>query len=90
MKLCALQTGFWLCHPALVVSGQYNMLRTKLLFDRQLNLYPESGITQDSLHLIPVAESIFFHPRAGSRLQQLKAVLHEYAAIVYYWWLDRI
>jgi len=75
---------------ALVVSGQYNMLRTRLLFDRQLNLYPESGITQDSLHLTPVAESIFFHPRAGSRLQQLKAVLHEYAAIVYYWWLDRI
>ncbi|MBW1696460.1 MAG: YdcF family protein [Deltaproteobacteria bacterium] len=75
---------------AVVVSGQYNMLRTKLLFDRQLALYPESRITQDSLYLTPVDESIFFHPRAGSRLEQLKAILHEYAAIVYYWWLDRI
>lgn len=85
----ALMTGHGLT-SALVVSGQYNMLRTKLLFDRQLNLYPESGITQDSLHLTPVAENIFFHPQVGNRLEQLKAILHEYAAIVYYWWLDRI
>jgi uncharacterized SAM-binding protein YcdF (DUF218 family)/glycosyltransferase involved in cell wall biosynthesis len=84
-----LMTGHGLT-SALVVSGQYNMLRTKLLFDRQLNFYPESGITQESLHLTPVAENIFFHPQDGSRLEQLKAILHEYAAIVYYWWLNRI
>ena len=75
---------------AVVVSGQYNMFRTKLLFDCQLALYPESVVTQDSLYLTPVDESIFFHPQAGSRLEQLKAILHEYTAIVYYWWLGRI
>jgi len=75
---------------ALVVSGSYNMLRTRLLFERQLKLFPASGITPGSIHLVPAAESIFFHPVEGDRLAQLKAILHEYLAIIDYWWLGRL
>ena len=71
---------------AIVVSGQYNMLRTKLLFEHQYELDPAHGLPSDSLHLAPVAGSIFFHPVEGSRFAQLTAILHEYAAVVNYWW----
>ncbi|HUU26460.1 MAG TPA: ElyC/SanA/YdcF family protein [archaeon] len=75
---------------ALVISSRYNMLRTKLLFHRQLEFFPSSGITPDSIHLVPVVDNIFFDPGQGDRLAQIRAIFHEYAAIIDYWWLDRL
>ena len=76
---------------AVVVTSPYNTRRTELIFDHLLDEKVSPGvITQDSLHLVPVESPIFFHRLESSRLAQFRAILHEYAAIVYYWWLDRI
>jgi len=77
-------------NSAIVVSSPYNMLRTDLLFNHLLQRDFPGKITRDSLYLVPVEKPIFFHPAEGSRPAQLQAVFHEYVAIVYYWWLDRI
>ncbi len=71
---------------AIVISGRYNMRRTGLLLRRQLReLELEGSIGPDSLHLVPVRENIFFHPREGDRLAQWRAILHEYLAIADYY-----
>ncbi len=74
---------------AVVVTGRYNTLRTRLLFETQLKAVGLPGATLDSIRLVPPPESIFFH-RDSDRLAQLEAVLHEYAAILDYWWKDWI
>lgn len=80
------QHGF---NSAVVVTGRYNTLRTRLLFAAQLTGSGLPGTTIDSIHLAPPPENIFFH-RDSDRLAQLGAVLREYAALVNYWWKDRI
>ena len=80
------QRGF---NSALVVTGRYNSLRTRLIFGSLLEKGLAAQVRPDSVKIVPPAESIFFI-RNGSRLDQWKAVIHEYAAILYYWWLDRI
>jgi uncharacterized SAM-binding protein YcdF (DUF218 family)/glycosyltransferase involved in cell wall biosynthesis len=74
---------------AVVVTGLYNTLRTRLLFTTQLKAIEVPGATIDSIHLAPSPESVFFH-RDSDKLAQLAAVLHEYAAILNYWWKDWI
>ncbi len=75
---------------AVVVTSPYNTMRTKLIFDHLLEQVSPGVITQDSLHLVPVKNPVYFHRSEGSRLAQLRAILHEYAAIIYYRWLDRL
>ena len=77
-------------NSAIVVSSPYNMLRTDLIFNHLLQRDFTGEITRDSLYLVPVERPIFFHPAEGGRLAQLQAIFHEYLAIVYYWWIDRI
>ena len=74
---------------AVVVTGRYNTRRTRLIFDSLLEEGRAPGVTPDSIRIVPPSESIFFY-EDSDRLDQWKAVFHEYAAILYYWWLDRI
>ncbi|MEA2064526.1 MAG: ElyC/SanA/YdcF family protein [Gemmatimonadota bacterium] len=74
---------------AVVVSSPYNMLRTALVFDK----FAEQGaLERDRLRMVPVENPIFFfRPMSeGDRMEQWKAIFHEYAAIAYYWWTGRI
>lgn len=74
------------CHSALVVTGEINALRSRLVFQRLLKDNTAGGISIDSIHLAPVKPSIFFDPVNGDRIAQWRAVMHEYLAIVWYWW----
>lgn len=62
----------------IIVSSPYHMKRTQLLAERH---FPSDV----SFLLKPVENSLFFNSlREHANLQQLKAILHEYAAIGYY------
>ena len=61
----------------LLVSSPYHMRRALLTFSK---LAPEIEVVA-----VP-GESRFYEHRAGATLAQLKAILHEYLAIAYYWW----
>lgn len=37
-----------------------------------------------------VADSRFYHHGGGASLEQIRGILHEYIAIVVYWWSDRL
>ncbi len=76
-------------NSAVVVTGRYNTLRTRLLFAAQLKAHGPPGATIDSIRLAPPPESVFFH-QDSDRLAQLAAVLHEYAAMLNYWWKNWI
>ena len=78
------QQGF---NSAVVVTGRYNTLRSRLLFGAHLDNYQLPGATVDSLHFVPPRESIFFH-QDSDHLAQFEAVLREYAALLNYWWKD--
>jgi glycosyltransferase involved in cell wall biosynthesis/uncharacterized SAM-binding protein YcdF (DUF218 family) len=73
-------------HSALVVTGEINALRSRLVFKRLLRDNAAGGISIDSIRLAPVKPSIFFDPVNGDRLAQWRAVVHEYLAIFWYWW----
>ena len=62
----------------LLVSSPYNMARASLVF----------GKLADKRKVIytPVPNSQFYDRKVGSRLQQLRAIFHEYLGILYYWW----
>ena len=62
----------------LLVSSPYHMRRALLTWDAQA-----SGI---EVVPIPVRESQFYRHARGARLEQLKGLGHEYAAIWWYWW----
>ena len=75
---------------AIVITSPFNVLRTELILENLLEqVYPVS-LSRDSLHLVPVKNPIFYHRQEGNRLAQLRAILHEYAAIIYYWWMGKI
>ncbi len=78
------------CRSALVITGEMNALRSRLVFKRLLRERASSGISIDSIRLAPVKPSIFFDPVNGDRLAQWRAVIHEYLAILWYWWKDWI
>ena len=68
---------------ALLVSSSYHMKRASLVFNK---LAPELEISY-----LPVVNSKFYeHKSFGNGkmidIKQLKAILHEYLGIVYYWW----
>jgi len=66
----------------LLVSSQYNMRRVSLLFRKY-------GSRLKILYL-PVIENQFFDRTEGVQLEQINAIFHEYAGIVYYWWKNYI
>lgn len=61
----------------LLVSSPYNMRRASLVFKRH------GGDTK--VIYTPVKASQFYDRRHGIRLEQIRALLHEYLGIVYYW-----
>jgi len=59
------------------VSSPYHMRRSLLVFHRQA---PELEVIA-----APVVESVFFARGIPVPFKQWRAILHEYAGIVYYW-----
>lgn len=70
-----LRQGGW--GSALVVSSPYNMRRVSLVFNKW-------GRGLDVTYT-PVPQPRFYDRSKGSRLEQLRAFLHEYVGILYYW-----
>ncbi len=62
----------------LLVSSPYHMRRSLLTWRK---LAPDTTIIPT-----PVPESQFYAHSRGATLEQIRGVLHEYAAIVAYWW----
>ena len=65
-------------HSLLLVSSPYHMRRSLLVFQKDA----------PDLRIIPAAvlHSIFFEHARGVKPQQWRAILHEYAGMLYYWW----
>lgn len=62
---------------ALLISSPYNMRRVKIVFDR---------LGKDiKVICVPVNNSQFYNRAKGVRLEQIKAIIHEYLGIVFYW-----
>jgi len=61
----------------LLISSPYNMMRSKLVFDK---------LSKDvKVIYVPVNNSQFYNRDEGARLEQIKAIMHEYLGIIYYW-----
>ncbi|MCM8790584.1 MAG: YdcF family protein [Candidatus Omnitrophica bacterium] len=60
----------------ILVSSPYHMLRVKLLCDRYLS--------DVKFYFVPVEQSAYYSKGHTVKLEQIKGILHEYAAIVYY------
>ncbi len=65
-------------HSVLLVSSPYHMRRALLAFRKTA---PEVQVTP-----VPVPESQFYAHERGASLEQIRGILHEYVAIVAYWW----
>ena len=62
----------------LLVSSPYHMRRVSLIFARQA---PNIRV-----YYPPLENSHFYSHGRGASLEQIQGILHEYAAIVVYWW----
>jgi uncharacterized SAM-binding protein YcdF (DUF218 family) len=62
----------------LLVSSPYNMRRASLIFAKS-----SAGV---KVSYLPVKENQFFDRTEGVQFEQIEAIFHEYAGIVYYWW----
>ena len=62
----------------LLVSSPYHMRRAMMTWRK---LAPEVEVTS-----VPVPQSRFYRHAGGASLEQIGGILHEYAAIVFYWW----
>ena len=62
----------------LLVSSPYHMRRALLVFRK---MAPAITVIPT-----PVPKSQFYTHDLGANLQQIRAILHEYLAIAYYWW----
>jgi len=60
----------------IIISSPYHMLRVKLLCEKNL-----PGI---NIYYVPVEKSAYYARGQAVKLKQLKGILHEYLAIVYY------
>ena len=67
---------------ALVVSSPYHMLRVSLV------VHKVGGGME--VTYVPVENSRFFAHGEGITIEQLRAIVHEYAGIAYYWWVGWI
>lgn len=66
----------------LLVSSPYNMRRLSLMFNKHCK--------NIKVFYLPVARSKFYDRKYGRRSEQMKAILHEYASILYYWVIGRL
>lgn len=64
----------------LLVSAPYHMRRALAVWER---VAPEIAVTP-----VPVENSQFYAHETGASLQQIRGIVHEYAAIVAYWYRD--
>ena len=62
----------------ILVSSPYNMRRVQLVFNKQA---PDVKVLY-----VPVEKPQFYDRRGGVKLEQIRAIVHEYGGIVYYWW----
>jgi uncharacterized SAM-binding protein YcdF (DUF218 family) len=62
----------------LLVSSPYHMRRASMTFQK---VAPEIWV----IHA-PVPSSLFYDDTRGVSVAQIRGILHEYLAIVYYWW----
>jgi uncharacterized SAM-binding protein YcdF (DUF218 family) len=65
-----------------LVSSPYHMRRALLTWRK---VAPEVDVAAT-----PPASSQFYAHERGASLEQIRGLLQEYAAIVYYWWRGRI
>ena len=63
---------------ALVVTSPYNTVRSRLVIDRNL---PDAVV-----RITPPIRSVYFGNRGEVALKHVRAIAHEYVAILYYWW----
>lgn len=77
---------------AIIVTGRYNSLRTKLIFRKLLEKdgKVQKDLRAEKFSIICPESSLYFDPNVGNRLSQFRAVLHEIAALVYYWWQGKL
>ena len=61
----------------LLVSSPYHMRRAQLVFDR--------WDKERKVIFVPVEKSEFYDRQAGVNIEQIRAIIHEYLGIVYYW-----
>jgi uncharacterized SAM-binding protein YcdF (DUF218 family)/glycosyltransferase involved in cell wall biosynthesis len=66
----------------LLVSSPYHMRRASLTFRK---VAPHISVTHS-----PVSGSRFYNHALGASAPQIRAILQEYAGILYYWWKNRI
>jgi len=64
----------------LLVSSPYHMRRAVLTWRR---IAPDIGVTPT-----PVPQSAFYTSNWGASVEQIRGIVHEYAAIAAYWWRD--
>ena len=65
-------------NKVLLISSPYNMRRAQLVVNKNA---PEIKI-----FYAPVNNSQFYSRVQGERLEQVRAIVHEYLGILYYWW----
>ena len=61
---------------AILISSPYHMRRLKLLCDRHLR-----GAV---VYLVPVERSSFYSHKSGASINQVRGIIQEYLAILYY------
>jgi len=69
-----LDTKKW--RSIILISAPYNMKRAELVFNKW-----GKGI---KVNYVPVKKNQFYDRSQGVRLEQIKAIMHEYAGIIYY------
>ena len=62
----------------LLISSPYNMRRASLVFN-----HIAKGI---EVVYVPVPNPEFYYRQRRIKLEQIKAIIHEYLGIIYYWW----
>ena len=61
----------------LLISSPYNMRRASFVFNKHNK--------KVKVVYVPVKQSQFYDRINGNRLEQIKAIMHEYLGIIYYW-----
>ena len=65
-------------NKVILISSPYNMRRVHLVVNKWAR-----GI---EVFYVPVKKPQFYDRSGGIRLEQIRAIMHEYGGIVYYWW----
>jgi uncharacterized SAM-binding protein YcdF (DUF218 family) len=62
----------------LLVSSPYHMRRASLVFDK--------AVKDAQIIYTPIPKSLYYDHSRGTSLGHIRGILHEYLAIIYYWW----